>query len=424
MRLFLKRLYNKHKIIQIIYDEVFVETLFPLSRCFFFVLFFPISLTLRLLRFRVAEIDLNMGNVCTLIDSYAVDQLIKNTIPFRLIIYPYARFRFKTVNDYLFKLWKQHFFVITNRLFALIFYFVFTSPWLKLSHSYFAKQEGKSHYAAKRAYWLRQAEFSKETALLKIPHADQSRGWEILSKFGLKKGDWFVCFFAREPGYYDSVDYQNQGIIRNVDVRTYREALTEIIRRGGWCIRMGASKMDPLPQEFLEMPKVIDYPKSPHVSDFMDIFLASSCKFMITCASGISFLPGLFGVPIVATNLITFNEAICPYPKDISILKRFYSKKMKRYLTFPEIFNSYVVDHCLFYFFESMNLDLIPNTSEEICEATREMLDRLENSYNPEMECRDLQEKFKESIHSCMYCKESLGKIGDHFLKTHAHLLQ
>lgn len=404
------------KICRVVWTEI-VENFLSY---FFFCLFSPISLLLKLFHFRVIKHGPNIGNFCTQIDAYAKEKLLKRIPNYKLIIYPYSGIRLKAANRYLCHLWKQHFFVVTNPIVARLFQFVFTAPWLRLERPYFSKLPGESYYAVNRIYY---DNADKKDPMLKIPEEDQDKGWKILENFGVSKKDWFVCFFARESGFYDHNDQKNQGIIRNVEVGTYEKALREVIRRGGWCIRMGSSKMNPLPENLRRLPRMIDYPQTHAVSEFMDVFLAATCKFMLTCASGISYLPGLFGVPILATNLITFNEAIPLYSGDIAILKKFYSKKLKRILTFPEIFTSYIADHYLIYYFNSLHLELIANTEDEIYEATKEMLDRLEHSYVESSDYQLLQKKFEGHIPQCMYCKDSLGKIGDHFLKTCKNLL-
>src|SRR5690606_7702705 len=133
-----------------------------------------------------------------------------------------------------------------------------------------------------------------------------------------------------------------------------------------------------------------------------DVFLAANCKFMLTCASGLSYMPALFGYPNVATNLITWYEVKGLHPRDISLPKKFYSKKFKRMLTFSETLGSYLIDHWMFYFFDAFGLQLIPNTQEEIYEATKEMLDRLENVYQEPSDAQILQRKFHKAIPDCL----------------------
>jgi putative glycosyltransferase (TIGR04372 family) len=56
---------------------------------------------------------------------------------------------------------------------------------------------------------------------------------------------------------------------------------------------------------------LIDYPFTAAKSDWMDVYLASRCRFHIGTASGMSFVPLLFGRPVLMTNWITPAHMIC-----------------------------------------------------------------------------------------------------------------
>ena len=82
------------------------------------------------------------------------------------------------------------------------------------------------------------------------------------------------------------------GWFRNADVVTYLPAIREVIARGGYIIRLGDSSMRPLPKE----KGIVDYALSNAKSEFMDLFLCSTCKFFIGTNSGLGLVPPIFGV--------------------------------------------------------------------------------------------------------------------------------
>src|SRR5262249_62188077 len=86
--------------------------------------------------------------------------------------------------------------------------------------------------------------------------------------------------------------------IRNADTASYEPAIGEIIRRGGFVIRMGDPGTPPLPP----LANVIDYGGSTMRADWMDIFLLARSRFVLGSASGPIFVPPLYGVPCVLTN--------------------------------------------------------------------------------------------------------------------------
>ncbi len=71
-------------------------------------------------------------------------------------------------------------------------------------------------------------------------------------------------------------------------------------------IRLGDRSMTPAePQVGL-----IDYPFTDAKSDWMDVYLASRCRFHIGTSSGMSFVPLLFGRPVLFTNWITMAHVV------------------------------------------------------------------------------------------------------------------
>lgn len=392
-------------------------------------LLFPVSFFLRLIRVRVLVHGSVIGNLCTQIDAYAKEKKLGRIPTYKFIIYPvfasiFSRrpFLLSTTNNYLCHLWKQHFWVVTNPFWGFLLKPILTAPWLQYERPYFSERPNECFYSVSQEYYKKYPEFSPQSALLKIPEGEQRRGREVLRRWGISEKDWFVCFYAREAGYYDNADFEVQGRVRNVKVESYRKALLEITARGGWCIRLGSDKMNPLPPDLSGLERIIDYPKSSFVSDFMDVFLCANARFMLTCSSGISVMPGLFGVPIAMTNTIPLHIAKPLYPKDLSILKLYYSLPKKRLLYFEEALSSYMTDQPNAYYYDSLHLKVIDNTEEEILELVKEMLERLSGVYGEENGSL-LQEKFSELIPQYLFCKYGTGNIGHHFLKTYTHLL-
>lgn len=108
------------------------------------------------------------------------------------------------------------------------------------------------------------------------------------------------------PGSLDCMcaSRATQGITRalhgvlNGNIHDYLPGIDEVVRRGGWVIRMGDPSMSPLPP----LPNVLDYCHSGIRSDWMDVFLAASSRFFIGTSSGVCYVAQNYGVPCVLTN--------------------------------------------------------------------------------------------------------------------------
>lgn len=398
----------------------------------------PISLILRLLGYRVFVTGTMIGHFTIEPETYLRELKLKGLSSKKVILFP----PFKPIiskqpcamdscNPYLTKLWKQQFIVITSPLLALFLYPILGGPFLRKPQIFkshflcyypnywigsFSKNKGLFDFQGQ--YYQKYPEFGPEYAVLNIPEEDRKIGWRALASWGLKKGDWFVCFNIREPGHYTESNLKQESL-RNADIETYYKSLEEIVRRGGWCIRVGSSKTKPLPKRFKQLNKVIDYPHTEHHSAFMDIFLCASCKFFLGGASGITLVSGLFGVPSVVANLVPIG-VLPPYPKDIAVQKLYYSHKKSRLLSPREIFSTNLsTSHCDQDFIHS-GVELVDNTEEEIYEAVLEMFDQLEGKNLNDPISGELNNKFKSMIPEGAWGKNFAGKIGKHFLTKYA----
>ena len=73
--------------------------------------------------------------------------------------------------------------------------------------------------------------------LLKLPDDTIARGWSVMHGAGVPAGAWFVALHVRE-GRWDERRDGAHGIL-NANIESYRPAIEEITRRGGWVVRMG-----------------------------------------------------------------------------------------------------------------------------------------------------------------------------------------
>ncbi|MFH2060667.1 MAG: TIGR04372 family glycosyltransferase [Pseudomonadota bacterium] len=152
-------------------------------------------------------------------------------------------------------------------------------------------------------------------------------------QLGLKDSDWFVCLHVRESGFRNDAEKRPY---RNSDIMGYLSAIKEITSRGGWVIRMGDDSMKKLP----EMERVIDYPFSKYKSALMDLYLIKNCRFYLGCQSGILDVAFMFQKPVVMVNMYNLTFGYPMKRGDVGIIKHFYSKLKKRYLSSKELLSA------------------------------------------------------------------------------------
>jgi putative glycosyltransferase (TIGR04372 family) len=202
-------------------------------------------------------------------------------------------------------------------------------------------------------------------------------------------------------------------------VMTYLPAVQKIVDHGGWVIRVGDPSMKPLP----EMEHVVDYVHSPLHSEWMDVFLAASCRFCLGTSSGMFVVAWSFGRPSALANWESL--ALRPWASShVFIPKLWRLDAEDRLLTFAELTRPPYVDAVRRIRpseQERLGLSLVDNTAEEIEELVEEMFEREAGGrWSDEQE--RLQAAF-EGIVAEHYPHGAAARIGSRFLARHRDLL-
>lgn len=253
--------------------------------------------------------------------------------------------------------------------------------------------------------------------LFQLNSEDQEFGREQLAKVGIPRDAWFVSLHVRDAGYKTGSHLANEEYdsYRNADIESYKFAVQEVVKRGGYVIRVGDPQMKPS----FTMEGYFDYALSDIRSNRMDIFLFSQCRCFVGVSSGPVLTPVLFGVPVVMTNFVPMSGR--PHAGNcIFIPKLLWLRDERRYATFHEVLSSDLGRMFTSHGYEEKNVDPIDNSPEEIRDVVVEMLDRLDGDivYSEE------DEKYQRSI-SELYQKYSgygdMGRMGKAFIQNYAN---
>ncbi len=204
---------------------------------------------------------------------------------------------------------------------------------------------------------------------LELNQSDYLAGKKILSKNNLSNYKWYVALHIREDKKEGTQSH------RNANPKNYIKLIKEIISRGGAVFRVGDSSMTPLPN----INGLIDYPFSNLKSEFMDIFLAATSKFVVGTASGYWTAASFFNTPLLMTNYVpaidyySFNQNCIFMPKtlvnkknQIVPIEDIYNKNKYSYYTTKKQF-------------EDNSLKIEENTEDELLESVKNMFDLLSN---------------------------------------------
>lgn len=226
-------------------------------------------------------------------------------------------------------------------------------------------------------------------SLFQLKSKDQEKGKSILKKLGLPSDAWYVTLHARSVGYRGENQSNTSDDFRNTDIKSYLKAIKFITDQGGWVFRMG----DPSMTKLKNMNNVIDYAHCDERSEFLDVFLGATSKFCIGSSSGYYHIPFTFSVPVLFTNSPRFEEYY-GLRKNNLYLPRMLNKKNEK-IEIEKFMNTPlgIINNKNLY--KQNNIGFIPNSEEDIYQATKEIYNNIENNFS-NVKRSQKQEKFIE----------------------------
>lgn len=211
-------------------------------------------------------------------------------------------------------------------------------------------------------------EAENRPALLELSAEHRNAGYQLLHELGMPEGAWFCGLHVREGS-------DQMRAIRNSNIDTYDLAIEEIVRRGGWVVRMGDSSMRPLRPR----PNVIDYIHSGRQQDWMDVFLWAEGRFFLGTGSGPVVLPLCFGKGTAIANWAPLASR--QWGKDDILLpKQYWLESEQRFLTMEERMSPKYGYHESANALKELGVTVIDNSPEEIVDLVVEMFERIDGA--------------------------------------------
>jgi putative glycosyltransferase (TIGR04372 family) len=287
------------------------------------------------------------------------------------------------------------------------------SRWALMKHDmsrYVLKLDATQEIYRINAAWAGRA------PLLALSADDRAWSDERFAELGLPRGAWFACVHVREAGFSPADEAAHAH--RNADPRALRPAMEEIVRRGGWCLRMG----DPSMTRLEPMPGLIDYAHHALRSPRLDVLLCARARFFLGNTSGLALVSSAFGVPSALANVIPL-PALPPLAVDLSIPKLLRSARDGRLLRFAEVLGPPAHDFRYASLYADAGLEVIDNAPDEIAALVAEMLDRIEGRHVPVPGDEELQRRFMALLRPGHYGHGAASRLGAAFLRKYAQLL-
>lgn len=223
---------------------------------------------------------------------------------------------------------------------------------------------------------------------------DREQGHRLLARFGIPAGAPLVVLHNRESGWQPSLTYHSY---RNADIERYLPAIEYLLGRGYYVIRLGDKSMKPLPRL---SDRLLDMPFHPMYQPSVELYCTAMCRFFVSVPSGPLSFAVAFNKPV-----LWINSPLASYhwgnPQDLLVPKKYYSHRLKRYLTCTEIVTSPLIDFIRTEDFTKFGVELHENTPEEIVQSVQEMEARLD--------CRDLDSASRRRVHERFKAIQEMG---------------
>jgi putative glycosyltransferase (TIGR04372 family) len=373
------------------------------------LLLLPVTVLLHFVGYRQVTVFTDrIGHLALEPDCLIKEQALGN-LPQRkwILLAPPGR----VANLHLLGYWQPHFHIVHSQV--LCFVIGSMSRWGLMRHDvgHYVRAIGHAQ-AAYRVY----AQWGLRPPLLRLVPDDEAWADDMLEQLGLPPDAWFVCMHARESGF-SPVDEALHSH-RNGSVENLLPAAQEVVRRGGWVIRIGDASMAPMPA----MPQLIDYARHGMKSARMDVVLCARARFILGNSSGIALVGSLFGTPCALANMVPVS-ALGVSPRDISIPKLHWSMSMQRYLHFPELFASPLSRAQYSRLFDEAGVVPMENSADDIRDLAGEMMDRLESPETTRNDGNNLNRTFMSLFDENHYARDAMTTIGTRFLVRHRQLL-
>lgn len=272
--------------------------------------------------------------------------------------------------------------------------------------------------------------------IFEFPLELEKECFKELESHGIDINKKWVCIAERNETYLELIQPDKKwefNNYRNTDISSYLEAAEYLASKDIYCFRMGKTKSKILASSHTDL--IVDYCNSSWRSDKLDIFLSLNCLFFLGTASGLSAIPVAARRPLLDVNLALPLHAIRSKQNHMFILKKFIDKKtllpinLHEYLSIGEI-GGFTVDnprHLRSLDLEVFNILVMDNSSEEILEATKEMLTLLSipNQVTPKMSAEQM-EFWRAFPNINNFCQSGpiKSRIGQKFLLANNYLME
>ncbi len=234
------------------------------------------------------------------------------------------------------------------------------------------------------------------------PEMDISHWQEATEARYNLKGRPYVVLHHRQPGWFVAAHHAH----RNSSLESLMPAINYLQMNGYNVVRIGDPSMPAAPHGC----GIIDTTRAENRQDYDDIALVYGCSFFFGTASGPTCLAEIFEKPTLCHNYTSFPNS---FGGEVFILfKRYFDSRNARFLSYEEIFTSWVGFCEDFNLLDKAGISIFDNSSVEIFEAIRFFVDFMKMCKSDRIADLNRLKSLNNKIQSDLFSKPD-GEIFD-----------
>jgi len=215
-----------------------------------------------------------------------------------------------------------------------------------------------------------------------------------LEKMSITNHSKIILLHVRDDGYLNKNFPDNDWSykVQNADINDYTSTVKKLASLGYFIIRVGRDS-----KNFLNLThkNYIDLDQSGNRTDLLEMYLTSKCHLFIGTNSGMSMIPThVFRKPTLNLNHVPIGSFLTYTKNILATFKIHFCKNENKKLTISDIFERGLAWSEKREEYESKNVILNNNSSDDIFSAVFEMIDKLDNKWQETPEKKELRDEF------------------------------
>ena len=203
---------------------------------------------------------------------------------------------------------------------------------------------------------------------------EEAKGQHYLKKIGVQN-EKFFGFVSRTSEFHN----EKFETTRNSDINDKIQGVKFLISKGYKAIRMGKYETKKINWNELN---IIDYATSNDRCDFLDIYLTSKCKFLLSDSTGNTSVLNLFRKHCLTVNECSIHTLEHHPEKLMILIKKFKNLHTNKIVSFEEAYKKKLNYIGSPNELKELGYEIIDNNEIEIKEATESYYDLINNNLN------------------------------------------